>query len=138
MKNYFEPVMDADALRGMSVLALAHIGDGVYELLVRSFLCTTHTGENNQKLHRLTVSYVQATTQAAFVEGLLPQLTEEEAAVYRRGRNAHTHAAPKNATPGQYARATGLETLFGWLYLSGRRERINELFSVGLEAIHAV
>ena len=136
--NYFEPAMDADTLRGMSVLSLAHIGDGVYELLVRSLLCTGHSTANNQNLHRLTVSYVQATAQAAAVEQILPHLTEEEAAVYRRGRNAHTHTAPKNATPGQYARATGLETLFGWLFLSGRRERIHELFLIGMEAVHAL
>lgn len=138
MTNYFEPQMDTSELRNVSELALAHVGDGVFELLVRSWLCSNHAAATNKNLHKLTVSYVQAPAQAAFVEALLPLLTEEETAVYKRGRNAHSHAAPKNATPGQYARATGLETLFGYLYLSGQSERINTLFAAGLEAFHAL
>lgn len=138
MKNYFEPQMNAQELRGVSELALAHIGDGVFELLVRTWLCSGHAAATNKNLHKLTVSYVQAPAQAAFVEALLPLLTEEETAVYKRGRNAHSHAAPKNSTPGQYARATGLETLFGYLYLSGQTDRVNELFCAGLEAQDAV
>ena len=138
MKDYFAPNMDAQDLRGVSELALAHVGDGVFELLVRTWLCSGHIAATNKNLHKLTVSYVQAPAQAAFVEVLLPLLTEAEIAVYKRGRNAHSHAAPKNATPGQYARATGLEALFGWLYLSGQQQRINELFCAGMEAVHAV
>lgn len=138
MNNFFEPQMDTQALRGVSELALAHVGDGVFELLVRTWLCSAHAAATNKNLHKLTVSYVQAPAQAAFVEALLPLLTEEETAIYKRGRNAHSHAAPKNATPGQYARATGLETLFGYLYLSGQTERVNALFCAGLEALHAV
>lgn len=138
MENYFAPAMDAQELRSMSELALAHVGDGVFDLLVRSWLSSENAAKTNRNLHHLTVSYVQAPAQAAFVELLLPLLTEEETAVYKRGRNAHTHAAPKNATPAQYARATGLETLFGWLYLSGQTARVNELFCAGLEALHAV
>lgn len=138
MDNYFEPKMDTQALRAVSELALAHVGDGVFELLVRTKLCTDRTAATNKNLHKLTVSNVQAPAQASFVEAVLPLLTEEETAVYKRGRNAHSHAAPKNATPGQYARATGLETLFGWLYLSGQTARANELFCAGWEALHAV
>lgn len=76
---------------------------------------------------------VRAEAQAAAVEKLLPALTEEEQAVYRRGRNAQVHSIPKNASRGQYTRATGLEALFGWLYLQGRLERINQLFGTIME-----
>lgn len=138
MENYFTPAMDAQALRGMSELALAHVGDAVFELLVRSWLSSSSAASTNKNLHKLAVDYVKAPAQAAFIEYLLPLLTEEETAVYKRGRNAHSHAAPKSATPGQYARATGLETLFGWLHLSGQQARVNELFCAGLEALHAV
>ena len=76
---------------------------------------------------------VNAVTQAAMAEALLPLLNEEEQGYFRRGKNSHTHAAPKAATPQQYALATGLETLFGALYLFGRIERLNELFRKGIE-----
>ena len=85
------------------------------------------------KLHRDTVELVKATTQAKFADKLQPVLTEEEAGYYRRGKNTHTHAAPKSASPKEYAKATGLETLFGALYLLGRTERINELFHYIME-----
>lgn len=138
MKNFLDPKMDSGALREISELALAHVGDSVFELLVRSWLCSDHVAATNKNLHKLTVSYVQATSQAAFVDALLPLLTPEETAIYKRGRNAHSHTAPKHATPGQYARATGLETLFGYLYLSGQLSRVNALFAAGLEAFHAL
>ena len=86
------------------------------------------------KLHRDTVELVKATTQAKFADRLKPILTEEEQGYYRRGKNAHTHAAPKSASPQEYAKATGLEALFGALYLLGRTERINELFNFLMEA----
>ena len=111
----------------MTNLGLAHIGDGVYELLVRTWLC----GKGNKtvlKLHKETVELVKAPTQAKFAEKLKPMLTEEEQDYFRRGKNTHTHGAPKSATPKEYALATGLETLFGALYLLGRRDRLNELF----------
>ena len=106
--------------------------DGVYDLLCRAYLCDQ--GDQTVKtLHRDTVNLVKAPTQAKFADALLPHLTEEEAAFYRRGKNAHTHAAPKAATRLEYAKATGLETLFGALYLLGRTERINELFHIIME-----
>lgn len=111
----------------ISNLGLAHIGDGVWELLVRSYLCSQ--GETTvAQLHRDTIAMVKAPSQAAFADRLLPLLTEEEAAYYRRGKNAHVHAVPKGATPQQYAKATGLEALFGALFLSGQTARLNELF----------
>ena len=127
MENYFTPVMDRKQINQISALGLAHCGDAVFELLVRTRLCLDG-GCTNHRLHRETVARVCASAQAAFAEKLLPLLTEEETAYYRRGRNAHPHGIPKNATPGEYSRATGVEALFGALYLLGRRERAAELF----------
>lgn len=124
---------DTRQINAVSNLGLAHIGDAVYELLCRSYLCGR--GETTvAQLHHDTVQLVKAPTQAEFADKLLPKLTEEELAYYRRGKNAHVHAVPKGATPAQYAKATGLEALFGALYLSGRTQRINELFHMMMEA----
>lgn len=133
MENLFTLSFSKNQINAMSSLALAHVGDGVYELLCRSWLCCAgnHTVKN---LHRDTISLVKAPTQAKFAQLLLPHLTEEEMAWFRRGKNAHTHAAPKAATPQEYALATGLEALFGALYLAGRVERLNELFHLLVEA----
>ena len=111
----------------ISNLGLAHMGDCVFEILCRSWLCAKG-GKTVDKLHRETIHMVKATSQAGFVEKLLPLLTEEELAYYRRGKNSHVHAVPKSATPQEYAKATGLEALFGALYLMGRTDRLNELF----------
>lgn len=111
----------------ISNLGLAHIGDGVFELLCRGYLCA-RGGKRVDHLHKATVAMVKAPAQAAYVEKLLPHLTEQELAYYRRGKNSHVHAVPKGATPAQYAKATGLETLFGALYLAGETGRINQLF----------
>ena len=137
MQNYFHLTMDPREIGQISALGLAHCGDAVFELLVRSFLCSTGKA-TTRDLHRLTVSYVNAPAQAARVERMLPLLTEDELAFYRRGRNAHVHAVPKNATHEQYSKATGLECLFGALYLAGKLDRINELFLSTMEDTNAV
>jgi ribonuclease-3 family protein len=108
------------------------VGDAVFELLVRQELCCVKAAPMRD-LHRMTIARVNAPAQAARMEKLLPLLTPEELTVYKRGRNAHTHQAPKSASPGQYARATGLETLFGWLWLTGQIDRIAVLFAAGKE-----
>ena len=126
--NFTKAQVDA-----ISNLGLAHVGDGVYELLVRSYLCMKGN-QTVKTLHKDAVSMVKASSQAKFAEAILPVLTEEELAYYRRGKNAHTHAAPKGASPKEYAMATGLETLFGALYLYGRTQRLSELFEKGMEA----
>lgn len=119
--------MSLQEVNRISMLGLAHIGDGVYELLTRTLLCQQgHTGV--QELHRLTVARVRAEAQARAVEKIFPLLTEEEHALYRRGRNAHVNSVPHNAALADYHAATGLEALFGWLYLQGRLERIDALF----------
>ncbi len=132
MENYFQMNLTRQDINAFSNLGLAHIGDGVYELLCRSYLCAQgkHTVGN---LHKETVQMVKAPTQAQFADKLLPHLTEDELSYYRRGKNSHVHAVPKGATPAEYAKATGLETLFGALYLSGQTDRINELFHTMLE-----
>lgn len=137
MENYFTPVMDRKDINQISALGLAHCGDAVFELLVRTWLCT-HGGAKVKNLHRETVRYVAAPAQAERMDRMLPLLTEEEADLYRRGRNAHVHGIPKNATHEQYSKATGLECLFGSLYLLGRRARINELFLLTMEDDHAL
>lgn len=124
--------MTEKEINGMSALALAHMGDAVFELQVRTMLCTGGLCVNGN-LHRETVARVCAPAQAAFADRILPLLTAEETAVYKRGRNAHVHAIPKNATASQYGKATGVESLFGWLHLMGRQERIEELFMAGKE-----
>ena len=129
MENYFQMNFTEDRLRSMTVLGLAHIGDGVYELMCRAYLCDK--GDKTVlKLHKDTIDLVKAPAQAKFAEKLLSHLTEEEQGYYRRGKNAHTHASPKSATKQEYAKATGLETLFGALYLLGRTERLNQLFDI--------
>ena len=132
MENLFQMNFSREQVNGISNLGLAHIGDGVYELMVRSYLCTKGN-QTVKTLHRDSIRMVNAVTQAAVAEKLLPDLSEEEMGYFRRGKNSHTHAAPKAATPQQYALATGLETLFGALYLFGRLERLNQLFRKGIE-----
>ena len=126
--------MEKRQVDAISNQGLAHVGDGVYELMVRTYLCC-RGDKTVKRLHKDTVELVNAAAQATFAEKLLPYLTEEEQDYYRRGKNTHTHAAPKAVTPKQYAMATGLETLFGALYLLGRRERLKELFQFMMEEI---
>ena len=126
------PQLSQREVNQMNMLALAHVGDAVYELLVRSMLCSAKNAPVMQ-LHRLTVKKVCAEAQAAAAEKLLPRLTEEELAVYKRGRNTKVNSAPHHAGIAQYHAATGLEALFGWLYLQGKSARIGELFTAVME-----
>ena len=132
MENLFEMQMTPAQVKEITNLGLAHIGDGVYELLCRTYL-ESKGGKTVLKLHKDTVELVKAPTQAKFAERIKPLLTEEEMDYFRRGKNAHTHGAPKSATPQEYAKATGFETLFGALYLLGRKERLMELFAICME-----
>lgn len=138
MENYFQMNMEKRQIDAISNLGLAHVGDGVFELLCRGYLC----GQGYKTvldLHKKTVAMVNAPAQAEFADKLLPLLNEEELTYYRRGKNAHVHAVPKGATPAQYAKATGLEALFGALYLEGNTDRINALFrSVMEEETHGI
>ena len=131
--DYFDPKMDIRDVNAVSMLGLAHVGDGVYELLVRAMLCQNGHKQVND-LHRLTVSYVNAPAQAKAIRRIMDSLTPEETEVYKRGRNARVNSVPQHANIGEYHAATGLEALFGWLYLLGRRERIGELFAKIMES----
>lgn len=132
MENYFNLNLSRQEVDAISNLGLAHMGDCVFEILCRAYLCA-RGGKNVGNLHRDTIAMVKASSQAAFIDRLLPHLNQEELAYYRRGKNAHVHAVPKSCTPQEYAKATGLEALFGALYLSGKQERINELFNILME-----
>ena len=132
MENYLKMQFTKSEVDAISNLGLAHMGDCVFEIFCRSYLCA-QGGKTVDKLHRETIRMVKATSQARYVEKLLPVLTEEELAWYRRGKNSHVHAVPKSATPQDYAKATGLEALFGALWLLGRTERLNELFHAMME-----
>lgn len=134
--KHLHPEMSQQEVNRISMLGLAHVGDGVYELLIRTHLCLQgHTGV--QELHRLTVARVRAEAQARAAARILPLLTEEETALYRRGRNTHVNSVPHNAELAEYHAATGLEALFGWLYLQGRLERLEALFAAISEDDHA-
>lgn len=137
MKNYFQMNLTKNQVDAISSLGLAHMGDGVFEILCRGYLCDK--GEQTVlRLHRDSVALVKAPAQAKFADKLLPHLNEAEHGYYRRGKNAHSHAAPKSATPQEYAKATGLEALFGALYLLGQTERANELFVIGMEELYGI
>lgn len=133
MTDYFNLNASRDQILNMSNLGLAHLGDGVFELMVRSWLCL-HGKATAKNLHKATVSFVSAPAQAKLAEAILPLLTEEETAVFTRGRNSSPHSIPKGANRGDYQTATALESLFGWLYLQGRTQRLNELFEVMLQS----
>ena len=132
MENYFKMNLSHQEITAISNLGLAHMGDCVFEILCRGYLCAKG-GRNVGNLHRDTINMVNATSQAKFMDKLLPHLTEEERAFYRRGKNAHVHAVPKSCTPAEYAKATGLEALCGALYLAGETDRINELFKLVMD-----
>lgn len=138
--DFLQPNMSLPEVNAISALGLAHMGDGVFELLVRTELCAA--GNTTARvLHRETVRRVSAPAQAERMDRMLPLLSEEEAAFYKRGRNTQVHGVPKNASPGDYGKATGLECLFGALWLLGRKERILELFhatDIPAEADHAL
>ena len=130
--DYFDLHAAPDQLLSLSSLGLAHLGDAVFELMVRSWL-VLHGKATNRGLHRATIRYVAAPAQAAMVQKILPLLTEEEADVYRRGRNTSPHSVPKAASREEYQAATTLEALFGWLWLRGEKDRLNELFGRMME-----
>ena len=122
-------------IRTYSPLTLAYIGDGIYDLVIRSVVVgkgNTRAGE----LHKRTSQIVKAHTQAEMMEVLLPLLTEEEADIYRRGRNAKSPTMAKIATMSDYRKATGFEALMGWLYLQDEFERLVELVKTGVDGLH--
>lgn len=119
-----------------SPLVLAYIGDAVYELMIRTKVVNNGSVQVN-KLHKHSASLVKAETQAKLIMELMDELTEEECAIYKRGRNAKSFTMAKNATMKDYRMATGFEALVGYLYLSEQMERLFELVSHGLKKIGA-
>ena len=129
MTDYFHLNVSQDSIQSISTLGLAHLGDGVYELMVRSWLCLRGKA-TSRGLHKATVHYVAAPAQASLTRKILPILTEEETDVFRRGRNSSPHTIPRAASREEYQAATALEALFGYLYLQGKTDRLNELFGL--------
>ena len=132
MENYFALRLREDDIRAISSIGLAHLGDAVYELLVRAYLCAQGKA-TGRGLHRAAVELVKAPAQARLADRILPLLTEEELAVFKRGRNANVNTIPHSASRSDYLKATALECLMGYLYLKGATERLNELFSMMME-----
>ncbi|MGN1181328.1 MAG: Mini-ribonuclease 3 [Suilimivivens sp.] len=121
-------------IRAYSPLTLAYIGDSIFDLIIRTVV-VERGNEPANKLHHKTVTYVKAQTQSAMIEALLPELTEEETAVYKRGRNAKSYTSAKNASIADYRKATGFEALVGYLYLADKSDRIMELIRSGLHKL---
>ncbi len=121
-------------MRTYSPLTLAYIGDGAYELVIRTMLVKRGNCPVN-KLHRRASALVRASAQSDMIKALMPLLAPEEEKVYKRGHNAHSATMAKNASPADYRRATGFEALMGWLYLTGQWERMMELIGIGLERV---
>lgn len=129
MRDYLHTILDKNEIFEMGSTALAHIGDAVFELMVRSDLCKN--GKRRAKeLHKSTVLSVSAAAQEKAAEKIIPALTEEEHDVFLRGRNAKVNTLPKHSTPETYHTATAFEALWGYLYLTGKYERLNELFDI--------
>ena len=120
-------------VRTYSPLTLAYIGDAVYDMIIRTVVVERANRSAND-LHKKTVKYVKAETQAVMIQALLEELTEEEQAVYKRGKNAKPYTKAKNATRGDYMKATGMEALIGYLYLTKQTDRILYLVKKGIEA----
>ncbi len=116
----------------MNGAALAYIGDAVFELLVRRYVLG-HGSKQPDRLHKHATALVNAAAQSAMINAISEELSEEERSIFRRGRNASTATSARHQTIQDYRRATGLEALFGYLYLCGRTARMRELFQLGLE-----
>ncbi len=121
-------------VRTYSPLTLAFMGDCVFEIVIRSIVVERGNRQAGS-LHKAKTAVVNAKVQARMIEALMEELTEEERAVYKRGRNAKPHTVAKNASVNDYRKATGLEALFGYLYLNGQEDRILELTKRGLELV---
>lgn len=129
MTGFLNIKLTDEEIDSMSSLALAHVGDAVFELLIRTWACK-NKALTSRNMHRTAVGFVNAHAQAEFSEKIIPALSEEELLVFKRGRNTKVNSIPKNAEISDYHAATGLETLMGYLYLKGRNDRIAGLFEI--------
>lgn len=119
----------------LSPLVLAYIGDSIYDLVIKTYILDSRGNMPVNKMNRITSSLVKAETQSKMIGLIEPVLNEAEDAIYKRGRNAKSYTSAKNATIGDYRRATGFEALMGYLYLSGQYERMAELIREALKEI---
>lgn len=126
--------LDSPDVRQYSALTLAYIGDAVYEIVIRTYIVEKGNAPV-EKLHKRASRLVKAGTQASLIMAVKDDLTEEELAVFKRGRNAHSYTMAKNATMSDYRKATGCEALIGYLYLNGEYERLAALIHMGLERL---
>lgn len=121
-------------IRTYSPLTLAFVGDCVYDLIIRTVI-VGRANRTPSSLHKIKSAAVKAQTQASFMDAVFDELSEEEASVYRRGRNAKSYTTAKNASVADYRKATGMEALIGYLYLLNKEERILELVKIGLHKL---
>lgn len=129
IREYFDA--DTVDVRNYSPLALAYIGDGIFDIIIRTLVVSTGNIQVS-KMHSHTSHIVKASSQAAIAESILEELSDEEMAIYKRGRNAKSHTSAKNADVIDYRKATGFEALVGYLYLDGKLTRAMELIKIGL------
>lgn len=122
-------------LNTFSPLTLAYIGDGIYEIIIRTLVVTREGNEQVNKLHKHSSNLVKAETQSKIIKLIMDQLTPEEERIYKRGRNAKSFTSAKNATIGDYRAATGFEALAGYLYMDGKLDRLHELIKLGLNKL---
>lgn len=121
------------SLNGYSTASLAYLGDCAIEICVREYLVREAGLSSSAKLNKAALEFVRASKQAEAMKNIIPLLTEQENAVFHRGRNMGHSNTPKSATVSEYRSATGMEALFGWLYLAGNKDRINELFRIAYQ-----
>ncbi|MCE5222477.1 MAG: Mini-ribonuclease 3 [Clostridium sp.] len=124
-----------DEARMLNPLQLAIIGDGIFEVFIRNYILTQNTALSANKIHVKAIGYVKAKSQSCIMHEIEELLTEEEEAVYKRGRNAKSPTVPKNADVRDYRMATGFEALVGYLYLTGNKERLDLIFNKSIEII---
>lgn len=127
--RFLAPKLSRQEANALSMLALAHVGDAVYDLVVRSHLCAQGHGSVTQ-LHKRTVEIVNAPAQARAAQKILELLTEDELSVFKRARNTKVNSVPQHASVGEYHASTAIEALLGYLYLTGETQRLEELFQI--------
>ena len=124
-----------EVIKNYSALGYAYLGDAVYERYVREYIMESRGNMPVENYHKIALGFVKAEAQARAIDELMPRLSEEEEAVFRRGRNAKAHAAPKSSSPGEYRKATGFEALIGYLSINGRNARAEEIMKAAVDIL---
>lgn len=131
--NMLKDKLSKTEARQLNPLALAFVGDAVYEVFIRTYLVNKFKDLSPHKLHLKAIAYVKAHSQSEFIKKMESKLNEEEHVIFKRGRNAKSGTVPKNADVQEYRMATGLEALVGFLYITDQKERLNELLNMIIE-----